>query len=136
MNKNLIYILLAGGGAIALYYYMKNKKDAEIKSIPEPLPAPVPVPNTNKGKSVSETKAGQLDRYKLLKLGVKGPEVYALQKYLMPWSFNKIVADGNFGKVTESYLMSYKQNKNLISDPKSTTIAELNIDGKGNIMGL
>lgn len=136
MNKNLLLFILAGGGAIALYYYMKNKKDAEIQSIPEPVSAPRPVANTNKSLPVSGTKAGQLDRYKLLKLGVKGPEVYALQNYLKPWSFNKIVSDGNFGKATESYLMSYKQNKNLISDPKSTTIAELNIDGKNNIMGL
>ena len=136
MNKNLLLFILAGGGAIALYYYMKKKKDAETESIPDTIPAPRPVANTNKALPVSDRQAGKFDRYRLLKLGVKGTEVYALQKFLMPWSFNKIVADGNFGKVTESYLMSYKQNKNLISDPKSTTIAELNIDGKNNIMGL
>jgi peptidoglycan hydrolase-like protein with peptidoglycan-binding domain len=134
MKQNTIYIF---GGlliAVAIYFYIKNKDKKTTEIIPEPMPAPT-------GKCTSTgTKAptsNAIDRYKILKIGSTGNEVKILQNFLKPFSFNKIVADGNFGKITETYLASYKQNKGFKSNPTTTSIYELNADGKGvNIYGL
>jgi hypothetical protein len=133
MNKTTLLIL--GAVAVAIAYYVYKQKQSA-KSEPEPAPAPEPIKGTEKAKPASETKASKVDRYKLLKLGSKGPEVIVLQRFLSPFFFNKIKADGNFGKMTEGYLVSYKTNKKFTTTPTQTSISELNADGQGSIFGI
>lgn len=73
----------------------------------QPKPSTLPGPGTGSGTA----QQPGLDYNKLLKKGVKGPEVTLLQMWL------KVTADGDFGPITEAALLEQ-------TGVKQTTLAE------------
>ena len=133
MKKQTTYILVGVALVIvAIYLYMKSKQASTPVVETETAPTPTPTP---KKQTTTSTQSG-IDRYKVLKLGSKGKEVEIIQKFLKPYSMNKIVVDGVFGKGTEGWLSSYKANKGIQGNPNVTSIYELNADGKSTPFGI
>jgi len=100
------------------------------QQIVEEQTAPSEPVKTSSSSSPVKTSS-VIDRYKVLQLGSKGEEVKVIQKLLKNFSLGKVKVDGNFGKGTEGWLVSYKTSKNIGGNPKVTSIMELNADGKG-----
>ena len=134
MKKNTITILVVVAiVALALYFYIKSQAD---KKPIETIPAPASAPEKEQTKKSTSTSSTGIDRYKSLQLGSKGEEVKVIQKFLRPYSLNKIVVDGIFGKGTEAWLKTYKLNNKYTSNPVVTSIYELNADGKSKPFGI
>ncbi|HHX19443.1 MAG TPA: N-acetylmuramoyl-L-alanine amidase [Clostridiaceae bacterium] len=79
---------------------------------PEPKPTPTPKPT-------EEEKVKEWQKKNTLKLGSKNPVVGYLQAYLMSNGYtddNKMVADDDFGSLTDKMLRQYQEDKKLFVD--------------------
>lgn len=134
MKKQTTYIVIGLVlVAVAIYYYMK--KQSESAPVVESVPAPEKK-STGTKNTTSTNHLSVIDRYKVLKLGSKGEEVKLIQKILRPFSLNKVSIDGSFGPLTEGWLKTYKGSKGIQGNPSTTSVAELNADGKSQVFGI